>query len=37
PFVALLVSGGHTQIMEAMGIGEYVIFRVRVDAAAEQA
>ena len=37
PFVALLVSGGHTQLIEVAGIGEYRILGESVDDAAGEA
>ena len=37
PFVALLVSGGHTQLMAAHGIGEYEILGGSIDDAAGEA
>ncbi len=37
PFVALLVSGGHTQLVEVQGIGEYRILGESVDDAAGEA
>ncbi|MUH72372.1 tRNA (adenosine(37)-N6)-threonylcarbamoyltransferase complex transferase subunit TsaD [Psychrosphaera haliotis] len=37
PFVALLVSGGHTQIVEVKGIGEYEILGESIDDAAGEA
>ncbi|GAB2996666.1 tRNA (adenosine(37)-N6)-threonylcarbamoyltransferase complex transferase subunit TsaD [Psychrosphaera aestuarii] len=37
PFVALLVSGGHTQIVEVKGIGEYQILGESIDDAAGEA
>lgn len=37
PFVALLVSGGHTLLVEVNGIGEYVILGESVDDAAGEA
>ena len=37
PFVALLVSGGHTQLMAAHGIGEYEILGESIDDAAGEA
>lgn len=37
PFVALLVSGGHTQLMAAYGIGEYEILGESIDDAAGEA
>ncbi|HRP97355.1 MAG TPA: tRNA (adenosine(37)-N6)-threonylcarbamoyltransferase complex transferase subunit TsaD [Rhodocyclaceae bacterium] len=37
PFVALLVSGGHTQLMEVAGVGEYVLLGETLDDAAGEA
>lgn len=37
PFVALLVSGGHTQLMRVGGIGDYVLLGETVDDAAGEA
>lgn len=37
PFVALLVSGGHTQLMEVSGIGQYRLLGETVDDAAGEA
>lgn len=37
PFVALLVSGGHTQLVEVKGIGEYQILGESLDDAAGEA
>lgn len=37
PFVALLVSGGHTQLMRVSGIGRYVLLGETVDDAAGEA
>ncbi len=37
PFVALLVSGGHTQLMDVQGIGEYVLLGDTLDDAAGEA
>ncbi|MGL5290738.1 MAG: tRNA (adenosine(37)-N6)-threonylcarbamoyltransferase complex transferase subunit TsaD [Vibrionaceae bacterium] len=37
PFVALLVSGGHTQLVEVKGIGSYTILGNSVDDAAGEA
>ena len=37
PFVALLVSGGHTQLMQVSGVGEYVLLGETVDDAAGEA
>ncbi|MEZ5528788.1 MAG: tRNA (adenosine(37)-N6)-threonylcarbamoyltransferase complex transferase subunit TsaD [Porticoccaceae bacterium] len=37
PFVALLVSGGHTQLIEVQGIGQYRILGESVDDAAGEA
>ncbi|TWG89223.1 O-sialoglycoprotein endopeptidase [Cupriavidus gilardii J11] len=37
PFVALLVSGGHTQLMEVRGIGDYVLLGETLDDAAGEA
>lgn len=37
PFVALLVSGGHTQLMAAHGIGQYEILGESIDDAAGEA
>lgn len=37
PFVALLVSGGHTQLMRVTGVGEYVLLGETVDDAAGEA
>lgn len=37
PFVALLVSGGHTQLMEVTGVGEYRLLGETVDDAAGEA
>jgi len=37
PFVALLVSGGHTQLMSVTGVGEYELLGESVDDAAGEA
>jgi N6-L-threonylcarbamoyladenine synthase len=37
PFVALLVSGGHTQLMRVEGLGEYVLLGETADDAAGEA
>ncbi len=37
PFVALLVSGGHTQLMEVNGVGQYKLLGETVDDAAGEA
>ncbi len=37
PFVALLVSGGHTQLMRVTGVGEYSILGETIDDAAGEA
>lgn len=37
PFVALLVSGGHTQLIEVQGIGQYTLLGESVDDAAGEA
>ena len=37
PFVALLVSGGHTQLMRVAGVGDYVLLGETVDDAAGEA
>jgi len=37
PFVALLVSGGHTQLMEVAGVGSYKLLGETVDDAAGEA
>ena len=37
PFVALLVSGGHTQLVEVLGIGEYRLLGESLDDAAGEA
>lgn len=37
PFVALLVSGGHTQLMEVTGVGEYRLLGETLDDAAGEA
>ncbi|WP_020200881.1 tRNA (adenosine(37)-N6)-threonylcarbamoyltransferase complex transferase subunit TsaD [Cupriavidus sp. WS] len=37
PFVALLVSGGHTQLMEVRGIGDYALLGETLDDAAGEA
>lgn len=37
PFVALLVSGGHTQLVEVKGIGEYRLLGESIDDAAGEA
>ena len=37
PFVALLVSGGHTQLVEVEGIGRYVLLGESLDDAAGEA
>ncbi|MDP1557890.1 MAG: tRNA (adenosine(37)-N6)-threonylcarbamoyltransferase complex transferase subunit TsaD [Nitrosomonas sp.] len=37
PFVALLVSGGHTQLMEVCGVGHYKLLGETVDDAAGEA
>jgi N6-L-threonylcarbamoyladenine synthase len=37
PFVALLVSGGHTQLLEVAGVGEYALLGDTIDDAAGEA
>ncbi|MDC2890739.1 tRNA (adenosine(37)-N6)-threonylcarbamoyltransferase complex transferase subunit TsaD [Psychrosphaera algicola] len=37
PFIALLVSGGHTQLVEVQGIGQYKILGESIDDAAGEA
>lgn len=37
PFVALLVSGGHTQLMSAYGVGQYELLGESIDDAAGEA
>jgi N6-L-threonylcarbamoyladenine synthase len=37
PFVALLVSGGHTQLVEVLGIGQYTLLGESIDDAAGEA
>jgi N6-L-threonylcarbamoyladenine synthase len=37
PFVALLVSGGHTQLMKVTGVGEYELLGETLDDAAGEA
>ena len=37
PFVALLVSGGHTQLMQVDGVGRYVLLGETIDDAAGEA
>jgi len=37
PFLALLVSGGHTQIMEVRGVGDYALLGETIDDAAGEA
>ena len=37
PFVALLVSGGHTQLMRVQGVGDYVLLGETIDDAAGEA
>lgn len=37
PFIALLVSGGHTQLMQASGLGQYVLLGETVDDAVGEA
>jgi len=37
PFVALLVSGGHTQLMKVAGVGDYTLLGETVDDAAGEA
>ena len=37
PFVALLVSGGHTQLMQVAGVGDYLLLGESVDDAAGEA
>ena len=37
PFVALLVSGGHTQLISVTGIGEYELLGESIDDAAGEA
>lgn len=37
PFIALLVSGGHTQLVEVAGIGQYTLLGESVDDAAGEA
>ncbi len=37
PFVALLVSGGHTQLMQVAGVGDYTMLGETVDDAAGEA
>jgi N6-L-threonylcarbamoyladenine synthase len=37
PFVALLVSGGHTQLMQVQGVGDYTLLGETIDDAAGEA
>ena len=37
PFVALLVSGGHTQLMQVSGVGQYTLLGETIDDAAGEA
>ncbi|MDE2080041.1 MAG: tRNA (adenosine(37)-N6)-threonylcarbamoyltransferase complex transferase subunit TsaD [Burkholderiales bacterium] len=37
PFVALLVSGGHTQLMQVRGVGDYALLGETIDDAAGEA
>ena len=37
PFIALLVSGGHTQLMQVQGVGDYVLLGETIDDAAGEA
>ena len=37
PFVALLVSGGHTQLMDVLGVGRYTLLGETIDDAAGEA
>ena len=37
PFIALLVSGGHTQLMRVQGVGEYTLLGETIDDAAGEA
>src|SRR2546425_7119890 len=37
PFIALLVSGGHTQLMRVAGVGDYVLLGETIDDAAGEA
>ncbi len=37
PFIALLVSGGHTQLMRVLGVGQYEILGESIDDAAGEA
>jgi N6-L-threonylcarbamoyladenine synthase len=37
PFIALLVSGGHTQLMEVTGVGRYTLLGETIDDAAGEA
>ncbi len=37
PFVALLVSGGHTQLISVTGIGQYELLGESIDDAAGEA
>jgi N6-L-threonylcarbamoyladenine synthase len=37
PFVALLVSGGHTQLLQVTGVGQYVLLGESIDDAAGEA
>jgi N6-L-threonylcarbamoyladenine synthase len=37
PFVALLVSGGHTQLMQVVGVGRYTLLGETIDDAAGEA
>jgi N6-L-threonylcarbamoyladenine synthase len=37
PFIALLVSGGHTQLMEVQGVGQYTLLGETIDDAAGEA
>jgi N6-L-threonylcarbamoyladenine synthase len=37
PFVALLVSGGHTQLMQVQGVGRYTVLGETIDDAAGEA
>jgi N6-L-threonylcarbamoyladenine synthase len=37
PFIALLVSGGHTQLMQVQGVGQYTLLGETIDDAAGEA
>src|SRR5690606_21668645 len=37
PFIALLVSGGHTQLMQVAGVGDYTLLGETLDDAAGEA